>query len=64
MPAINCLICEYQTDDIDAIPFASQLNIQALTHSAAHSTPFTDKQKPPALTDHLLPEVLQKSNGM
>ena len=47
MPVINCPICDYQTDDIDAIAAAAQLNIHALTHS--NPTPSSDKQKPPRI---------------
>jgi len=48
MPAINCPICEYQTDDNDAVAAAAQLNIHALTHSNP-TTPPSDKQKPPRI---------------
>ena len=48
MPVINCPICEYHTDDINAVAAAAQLNIHALTHSAGARPP-SDKQKPPRI---------------
>lgn len=48
MPVIDCPICEYQTDDNDAIAAAAQLNLHALAHSAP-TTPPSDKQKPPRI---------------
>ena len=48
MPVIDCPICEYQTDDNDAIAAAAQLNLHALAHSTP-ATPPSDKQKPPRI---------------
>lgn len=51
MPEIKCPICEYQTDDIDAVAGAAQLNIHALVHTTAGPRPTStsDKQKPPRI---------------